>query len=564
MILAFDMERRAHRLAVLLAAAVGVVAAPAVAAGEVQRLTVLHTSDLHGQVLPFDDARDAEHPGSLARVATLVARVRDEIAHPVLVLDSGDTIQGAPFEQFVHVRWGRPSPTIEAMNRIGYDAIAVGNHEFNFGLEVLRRAERQASFPFLAANAVDEATGEPAFPPYRVVEVGPVRVGLLGLVTPNIPGWEQPANFRGLAFVPMDAAARRWVPELRDRERCDLVIVLGHTGFERDLDSGEPDDTGYENFGWRLAEVPGIDLLLTGHSHRDVPPREVAGVIVSQPRSHGRVVTRIDLDLERHGGGWTVSSWQGANIETREFEPDPMLLAAFEASHAEVVGALEEPIGEVTGPVSVAGCRFADCAAVDLIHAVQLAASGADLSLASLLSDRTPDLASGRVSWRWVHALYVYPNTLVAVEVSGAQVGAILEHAARYYDGLECSAEAGCTLLTDPGVAHYNVDSMAGVSYRIDPTRPEGDRVRDLRYRGLPLDLHRTFKLVCNNYRAAGGGGFPHLADARVVWRSSTEVADLIGEYLQSSPAWRPTVDGNWWIAQEVVGEREMSAAGDR
>jgi 2',3'-cyclic-nucleotide 2'-phosphodiesterase (5'-nucleotidase family) len=195
---------------------------------------------------------------------------------------------------------------------------------------------------------------------------------------------------------------------------------------------------------------------------------------------------------------------------------------------------------------------------MDLVHAVQLEASGADLSLASLLSDRTPVLTPGPVSWRWVHGLYVYPNTLVAVRVTGQQVRDILEHAARYYDGLECGSEAGCTVLTDPDVRRYNVDSMAGVRYRIDPTRPEGDRVYDLRYRGLPIDVQKTFTLVCNSYRVAGGGHYPHLAAAEVVWRSSKEVPELIGEYLERNDPWRPTVDDNWSVAPGLVAEREV------
>jgi 2',3'-cyclic-nucleotide 2'-phosphodiesterase/3'-nucleotidase len=524
-----------------------------------QRVTLLHTSDLHGQVLPYDDVRQMPARGSLAQIATLVGEIRAEVDHPVLVLDSGDTIQGSPLEQFSHVRWGRTSPTIEAMNRIGYAAMAVGNHEFNFGLEILRRAERQAEFPFLSANTIVEETGKPAFPPYLVEEFGSLRIGVLGLTTPNIPGWEQPENYRGLTFEPMDEAARRWVPVLREQEECDLVVVLAHTGLEIDLASSESDGTAYENFGWRLAQVPGIDVLLTGHSHRDLSPRVVNGVIVSQPRARAEVLTRIDLELERRDGRWMIAAWHGENLRTESAAVDVELAGAFEAVHREVVAALDEPIGSVAAPVSVAGCRIVDCAAMDLVHAVQLEASGADLSIASLLSDRTPVLTPGPVSWRWVHGLYVYPNTLVAVRVTGQQVRDILEHAARFYDGLDCGSEAGCTVLTDPDVRRYNVDSMAGVRYRIDPTRPEGDRVCDLRYRGLPIDVHQTFTLVCTNYRAAGGGHYPHLARAEVVWTSSKEVAELIGEYLERNDPWRPTVDDNWSVGREVVGEREVA-----
>ncbi len=527
-----------------------------------QRLTLLHTSDLHGQVLPFDDARNAPTRGSLTRVATVVEAIREESDHPVLLLDSGDTLQGAPLEQFAHVEWGEPSPTIEAMNRIGYQAMAVGNHEFNFGLALLRDAEEQADFPFLSANTIDERTGKPAFPPYLVIEAGPVRVGILGLITPNIPGWEQPANYRGLRFEPMDEAARRWVPVLRDQVGCDLVVVLAHTGFETDLETGESNGTEIENFGWRLSEIEGIDLLLTGHAHHDIEPAKINTAIVSQPRARARLVTRIDLWLAPAGEGWVIDHWEGVNLPVDDVSGDQQLAAAFALLHTRLAEALDEPITSATDPVSVSGCRMVDCTAVDLFHAVQLAASGADLSLASLLTDGTPDLEPGPVTWRWVYGLYVYPNTLQAVEVTGAQVKDILEHAALYYQGLDCSLDSGCRVLTNPAVRSYNVDNVSGLDYRIDPTRPEGDRVRDLRYRGEPLDLHAKFKLVCNNYRAAGGGGYPHLSDASVVWTSSTEVTELIGEYLSNHDPWRPTVDGNWRVDHESASESTVAGDG--
>jgi 2',3'-cyclic-nucleotide 2'-phosphodiesterase/3'-nucleotidase len=531
-------------------------------ASDRRQLTLLHTSDVHGQLLPYDDLRNTSARGSLAQIATMVEEVRSEVDHLVLVLDSGDTIQGNPLERFAHIRWGRPSPTIEAMKRIGYDAMAVGNHEFNFGLDNLRRAEARANFPFLSANTIAEETGKPAFPPHRIVESGDLRIGVLGLTTPNIPNWERPENYRGLQFEPMDEAARRWVPVLREQEECDLVVVLAHTGLEVDLASGESNGTAYENFGWRLTRVPGIDVLLTGHSHRDMAPRVLNGVIASQPQARARVLTRIDLELERVDGRWSIVAWHGDNLATEDAAPDEDFVAAFAATRRDVVAALDAPITTVTAPVSVAGCRIADCAATDLIHEAQLEASGAQLSLASLLSDRTPKLAPGPVSWRWVHGLYVYPNTLVAVRVTGQQVKDILEHAARYYDGLECESGVGCTVLTDPDVRRYNVDSMAGVDYRIDPTRAEGDRVRDLRYRGLAIDVDQTFTLVCNNYRAAGGGHFPHLDSAEVVWTSSKEVTEQIGEYLEHNDPWRPAVDGNWTVGPEVVAEREVVARG--
>jgi 2',3'-cyclic-nucleotide 2'-phosphodiesterase/3'-nucleotidase len=519
-------------------------------------LTILHTSDLHGSVMPFNDyANRPSDRGSLVQVATLVKEIRSATDHPVMVLDSGDTLQGTPLEQFTHVRWGDPSPTIDAMNRIGYQAMAVGNHEFNFGLEVLERARTQADFPFLSANILRERTEENAFQPYAVFEQGPIRIGVLGLITPNVPGWEKEENYEGLFFEPMDEAARRWVPVLREKENCDVVVVLAHTGFEQDPDSGEADGTAHENFIWRLTAIPGIDVLLTGHTHEDIPPRLVRGVFVAQPWARARMLTRIDLRLERNEKGWHITDRQGKNLPVKGVAADAEMTRAFTLTQQRVQNALDAPVGEVTGDVRVDRCRLEDCAAVDLLHEVQMHASGADLSLAALLNAGAPILRAGPVNWRWIHAFYVYPNTLLAVRLTGAQVRDVLEHAARYYDGLECASE-GCTVVGDNAIPHYNVDNMAGVEYRIDPTRPEGSRIRKLRFGGLPLDPEAEFIVACNSYRAAGGGFYPHLETAEVVWRSSEELPDLIGDYLDNHRPWRPVVDGNWFIGRDMVAEK--------
>jgi len=521
-----------------------------------QRVTLLHTSDVHGRLLAYDDLDQRPARGSLTKVATLVQRIRASSDDPVLLLDSGDTLQGTPLEEYAHVRWGGPSPTIEAMSRMGYLAMAVGNHEFNFGLGPLRAAEREASFPFLSANVIDASTGEPAFPPFRVVTAGALRVGVLGLTTPNVPGWEIPAHWRGLRFEPMDTSARRWVARLRGEERCDLVVVLAHTGLEG---AGDVWDRR-ENWGRRLAGVPGIDVLLTGHTHRNIAPFELDGVIVSQPGSRARFLTRIDLELERTADGWRRVSWHGENLPTADVPPDPELEQAFAALHARVVAALDQVLTTTTAAVDVARCRLVDCTAVDLIHETQLEASGAELSLAALLNSHTPILAPGPVTRRWVESLYVYANSLVVVRLTGAEVADVLEHAVRWYDGLDCD-ESGCVVLSDPKIAPYNVDTMAGLSYGVDPRRPEGQRVHDIVWNGRPLDRERIYTVAVNSYRSAGGGGFPHLAQAERVRVIDRSIADLIAEHLEQAGVWTPRLDANWSLAPLVVGERTARAA---
>jgi 2',3'-cyclic-nucleotide 2'-phosphodiesterase/3'-nucleotidase len=258
-------------------------------------VTILQTTDLHGHLMPWNYQREREEDVGLARLATRIAAIRKSTPN-VVVLDAGDTIQGTPVE-YLHAKSPAEGadPTVLAMNAIGYDAMAVGNHEFNFGLEVLRKAEKEAAFPWLSANTL-RLDGTPAFREYVVKEVGGVRVGILGLTTPGIPVWEPEANRPGLKWEEPVVTANRLVPVLRGKERCDLVVVLVHSGPERDLVTLQPNNTDHENRVVALAQqVPGIDLLLTGHTHRKIPLTRLNGVPLIQPGRWGEVLARVDV-----------------------------------------------------------------------------------------------------------------------------------------------------------------------------------------------------------------------------------------------------------------------------
>ena len=344
-------------------------------------------------------------------------------------------------------------------------------------------------------------------------------------------------------------------------EGCDLVVVLAHTGFEIDPETGEPNGTAHENFTSRLTEVPGIDLLLTGHSHEDIPPHLVNGVIVSQPRARAQLLTRIDLEMVRGASGWKVSSWEGSNLATGKAAADPEIVRANTLSHQRLSETLDGPVGAVTGEVRVENCRREDCAAVDLLHAVQLEASGAQLSLAALLNAHAPPLSERP------RELALDPRLLRLSQHSGG--GAPHRrpgprHPRTHRPLLRrsrVSAEDGCTVLTDAAIPHYNVDTMAGVSYRIDPTRPEGSRIRDLRFEGLPIDPEAIFTVACNSYRASGGGLLPAPGRGRGRVAVVEEMADLIGDYLMTHQPWHPVVDDNWHIGRDVTAEEHAQPA---
>jgi 2',3'-cyclic-nucleotide 2'-phosphodiesterase/3'-nucleotidase len=531
--------------------------------GEQIRVTVLETSDVHGRVFPWDYARARGEDVGLARVATRVAAIRKENPNVVL-LDGGDTIQGTPGEYLQARRpAGGPDPMAAVMSAMGYDAMAVGNHEFNYGLSVLRKAEKDSGFPWLSANTRRASDGGAAFPEFVVREVGGVRIGVLGLTTPNIPNWEPEPNRPGLAWEDPVVTAKRLVPVLRREKRCDLVVVLFHSGLEVDLKSGQPDGTDAENRVVAVAKgVPGIDLILTGHSHRRIPLTRVEGVPVTQPGRFGEVLAKVDFVLERRDGAWAVASVSGELLPSdASVVADLEILRLAAPSHARAVASMDETVAEASAAFPADRARLEDTPLLDLVNLVQLEATGADLSLTSLLpGGRYPGLPAGPIKVRDLYGLYPYENQLVLVEVDGAKLKAILERAAEFFGSASWDPESRRLVLTqNEKMVPYNFDALQGASYRIDPTAPAGGRVKDLTFRGRPVAPRDRFTLAVNAYRAQGAGGYSALKGSKVLRVYPTEIREILIERLRDRKTIDPVVDRNWLVAPDAVWAPEAS-----
>lgn len=510
-------------------------------------MTILHTSDLHGHVDPHDEIADRDWGEGLARISSAVAAARAE-GNPTMLVDSGDTIQGTPMQAVAFRQAGASDPTIRAMNALGYTAMAVGNHEFDFGLDRLEKSRREARFPFLSANIVRE-DGKAAFDPYLIKTVSGVRVGILGLTTKNVPGWEPKANYAGLRFLDTVETARRFVPILRGKERCDVVIVITHQGFERDLATGESHGTEIENQASEIADgVEGIDLLLTGHTHTVIEPRRLGRTWVSQPGRYGNVLTRFDLTLTRKGSRWAITAVSGRNLPMKDVAPDPKIAGIAAPEHSAAMRALAEPVTTLARPASVRDARTADNAVMDWLHGVQETEGHADLSFASLLPGSLPDWTPGPITVRQIWAFYPYENSLVTVRATGRQVREALEDAGRCISGITLQSGAP-VWKRDPSVWGYNCDTMDGAEYALDPTRPRGRRVLFLRRNGREVSDSDTFTVAINSYRASGGGGYE-------VWRSCPRVSeagsglrDLLIEDARRKKTLDLRANENWFLS---------------
>ncbi|WP_422740266.1 bifunctional metallophosphatase/5'-nucleotidase [Micromonospora sp. WMMD729] len=585
---------RRQVLAVAAAAATAplIAASPAQAAGPARPrtwdLTLLGTSDTHGNVYNWDYYRDAEYDDSkhndvgVAKLATLINQIRRERrGRATLVLDAGDTIQGTPLATYYAKQepitaTGEKHPMARAMNVIDYDAVTLGNHEFNYGLPLLDLWIRQLGFPALAANAVNATTGKPAFLPYVIKKVSlgfaapTLRVGILGLTNPGVAIWDR-GNVEGkLRFDDMIATAAKWVPIMRARG-ADLVLISAHGG-----------DSGTSSYGPELPnenpvaliaqQVPGIDAILFGHAHNEVVERFVTNeqtgtqVLLSEPSKWGQRLTRMDFTLTRERGRWTITKKAATMLNTNTVVEDPKVLAAVRAQHAKTVAYVNQVVATSTVELSAAESRYKDTPILDFINHVQTEVVGAalagtayaDLPVLSIAApfSRTAVFPAGDVKIRDVAGLYVYDNTLEAVVLSGAEVRAYLEYSAKYFRTVAPGATVDPEQISDPAVPDYNYDVISGLDYDIDISRPVGQRITRLVLPGTdtPVADDAQFVVAVNNYRRSGGGNFPGIVKTQV-YNAQQEIRQLLIDWAQAEGTINPDdfFQPNWRLVREGV-----------
>ncbi|MEB8339479.1 bifunctional metallophosphatase/5'-nucleotidase [Streptomyces endophyticus] len=572
----------------------GAVAAPSASAAERKKpgkryaFTVMGTTDLHGHVFNWDYFKNADYSDAagnaqgLARISTLVDQVREEKGRGnTLLVDAGDTIQGTPLTYYyakvdpITADGGPVHPMARAMNAIGYDAVALGNHEFNYGIETLRKFESQCEFPLLGANAVDAKTELPAFPPYfmkrlRTPHGKDVKVAVLGLTNPGIAIWDKAYVQGVLKFPGLEEQAAKWVPKLRSMG-ADVVIVSAHSGASGQSSYG--DQVPYvENAAANVAkQVPGVDAILVGHAHVEIEQQLVTNektgktVVLSEPLCFAERLALFDFDLVWEKGRWTVESVKASLRNTNAVADDPEISKLLREQHETVVEYVNQVVGTAKQALTTVEARYKDAPIIDLINKVQadvvtkaLAsteyASLPVLSQASPFS-RTSEIPAGDVTIRDLSSLYVYDNTLVAKAMTGAQMRAYLEYSAEYFVRTAAGADVDVDKLTNAdNRPDYNYDYVSGLTYDIDIAQAAGSRVKNVKFDGKALDDAAQFVFAVNNYRANGGGAFPHVASAKELWSESTEIRTRIAEWVTAKgvldPAdfasvdWKLTRDG--------------------
>jgi len=600
--------RFSYKICIALAPAllnVPVFAAESPKAGTTATLAVLETTDLHSNVVGYDYYKLAPEPShGLDRTATLIQEARKEFRNTVL-LDNGDTIQGTALAdyqaQVERLGCDKTLGIYKIMNALKYDGAGIGNHEFNYGLGYLSQVTGSRfqvagvdqpkkcagpAFPMVLANVYSSKTKQPLFSPYAIIDkrvqaldakgkkvTATVRVGIIGFAPPTIMEWDKRWLEGRVYTLGVREAAEKYVPEMR-RKGADLVIAISHGGLD-----ANPYTPVMENANWYLAQVPGIDAMLLGHSHQLFPSKDstvaqfnlpgvdkarglVHGVPTVMANLWGKHLGVIGLRLKHDGKRWTVDKdkttveARGAQTGAKSFvDADPGVMALVKEEHEATIRYVKTPVGSTDFRMS---SYFADVGDISALQTVNQAQTeyvrrfvGANLPQYKdlpVLSMTAPfksgvagptdytDVRAGDLAMNNAADLYLYPNALYAVKVDGAQLKAWLEKAAQRFNTIDPSRTEPQQLV-NLAVPSYNFDTITSpeVSYEIDVTRAPDQRIRNLTWRGKPVDASQAFLVATNNYRASGGGHFPGLDGSKTVIASPDNNRDVLIAYVREA-----------------------------
>lgn len=556
-------------LAVSLAASL--LPAAAFAAGnsaEETHITILGTSDMHANPWGYNYEDDKETTNNgMARLYTYIQQVRAEEPNVVL-LDAGDDIQGTIMtDDIYNKKPDSPHPVITAMNLMGYDAMTLGNHEFNWGVSTMKKILGQANFPVLAANIKDASGNYVTGAGWTILERSGVKIAVIGVDTPDVPIWDGgKEGIEDCTYEAASTAVKQAIKEIGGQ--ADLIVVSAHMGLYPEFD----EEHGADSAQKILDDNPEVDVLQVAHTHSTVNQKQ-GNVVIGGVRSSGREIARFDLTLDANKKV-TASSVEIVDMNgvtpSEELRSNPVIAEAHQATRTFISGGSGKD-GEKGASLGSTTAKFQpkneidrlpegklrDTAVMDLINKIQLENSGADVSAAALFKD-TSDLPKGDINYGNIFNIYKFDNTLCRVAVTGAELKAYMEWSAECYNQW---VPGDINISFDPEYPGYLYDMFAGVGYEIDLSQPKGQRIKNVMFHGAPLQDDQVLTLAVNNYRYSSALKSQGLVAGKKDWESSNSIRDMIVEYFAKHSPVAPEVDNNWKIVGVDLQEKNPDRA---
>lgn len=557
-------------------------------------IRVIHTSDVHGVLFPFDYINNKAIDYGLAQVNTYVELIRATSGHEVVLLDNGDFLQGQPtvyYSNFIDT--ANQHIVSKAMNFMGYDAASVGNHDIEAGPAIYDELVDDFAFPWLSANIIDTRTQQPYFKPYTIIHKNDIKIAVLGLTTPGVPKWLSPSLWPNMEFKDMVEAAKQWIDSIRIQEDPHLIVGLFHSGHDASYGGANPAKPLNENASQLVAEqVPGFDLILIGHDH-DLTIKKVVNtkgdsILIVDPGARAQHVSDVTIDIAIDAGNRVKSKNISAKlVSMSNLIPSPYYISLFSNFTSEVGAFVDRKIGTFTQSITTHDAYFGPSAFVSLVHAVQLGISKCDVSFAApLFFDASVD--QGDVFVRDMFKLYSYDNLLYIMELKGSEIKDYLEYSySLWMKTMESASDNMLLFKTDENSipiinrwgranfksSYYNFDSAAGIKYEVNLSKPVGNRVSiESMEDETPFDPDKMYRVAINSYRGNGGGG--HLTEGvglsakeirnRIVSVSSKDMRYYLMNWIENSGRITPSKPNNWritpeeWAKGAMVRDREL------
>lgn len=485
-----------------------------------KKLKIYFTSDLHGYVYPTDYRDDNEKNMGILNIINQFNKDGD-----TLIIDGGDTIQGSPFTNYLSNSEFDIHPLATIMNEGQYDYVTLGNHDFNYGYNYLKKYLNNLNGKCICTN-VDNKTNELSILPYdiKTMENG-LKVGMIGFTTDFINRWERPSNIENFTISDTFNTAKKYYEELKNQ--CDLLIGIYHGGFENDLESHEKLSDTSENIAYKLCKEFDFHILLTGHQHMEIPGHYLHNTYIAQTPPNGTKFLELNLELHED-----LSLDINSSLRNVELNPNKAMYDKFLSLENQVQKWLDTPVGFLD--VELQPSTHIDMAVngsylANFINQVQLDASGADISVTSFANSIKG--FNKDVTVRDITSTYMFPNTLSILEVDGKTLKLALERCASYFEYADDKLQVSNRFLK-PKIEHYNYDYFANLNYTFDLTKEVGNRVSSIKFKGKEVNDNDKLTLAMNNYRATGAGGYDFYRDCKVVGEVLKEMPDIIIDYF--------------------------------